>query len=285
VEAICKIGRSTKAGLGNETRYIGEKGIGFKSVFKVSDVVWITSGHYSFKFDKQEKLGMIAPIWEQFPEPRLRGYTSMLLQLSNDYNPTELIMEIRLLDPKLLIFLRKLRQINIRSYDGNGIFLERSLGRNETSAETDSLSIVNLQTRTRTSSASLWFKTTRFPVVHLPTDPKRPGSTQSEILLAFPISSSGNPKVESQNVHAFLPIRDYGFKVSTKVLAQIYADLADVYKVSDPSGLHPYCKSRRCRFFITMESKPTKIHSKGVFGCCQEDEQGEVALFLDAIPS
>jgi hypothetical protein len=117
VEAICKIGRSTKAGLGAVTRYIGEKGIGFKSVFKVADVVWISSGHYSFKFDKKETLGMIAPIWEKFPEGEnlLPGYTSILLQLSDDYNPEELVAEIKSLDPRLLIFLRNLRQINVTS--------------------------------------------------------------------------------------------------------------------------------------------------------------------------
>lgn len=62
VETICSVGASIKAGLGNSTRYIGEKGIGFKSVFKVAHTVWIKSSHYSFKFDRREKLGMIAPI-------------------------------------------------------------------------------------------------------------------------------------------------------------------------------------------------------------------------------
>jgi len=109
VESICKIGRSTKTGLGNATRYIGKKEIGFKSVFKVSQVVWICSGYYSFKFDKNEKLGMIAPIWTDFPGRRLAGYTSILLQLSKDYGPRQLITEIQSLDPRLLIFLRQLR--------------------------------------------------------------------------------------------------------------------------------------------------------------------------------
>src|SRR5262245_48631613 len=36
VEAICGIGRGHKAGVGNTTRYIDGKGIGFKSVFKVA---------------------------------------------------------------------------------------------------------------------------------------------------------------------------------------------------------------------------------------------------------
>jgi hypothetical protein len=54
IEASCRVGQSTKKGGDNATRYVGEKGIGFKSVFKAADIVWIKSGHYSFKFDKSQ---------------------------------------------------------------------------------------------------------------------------------------------------------------------------------------------------------------------------------------
>ena len=55
----------------------------------VADVVWISSREYSFKFDKSEPLGMIAPTWERFPEEVKPGYTSMLLQLSSECNAQE----------------------------------------------------------------------------------------------------------------------------------------------------------------------------------------------------
>jgi HSP90 family molecular chaperone len=73
VEALCRVGQSTKkvasasTSNNNATRYVGEKGIGFKSVFKAADVIWIASGEYEFKFDKRRPLGMIAPIWDAFP--------------------------------------------------------------------------------------------------------------------------------------------------------------------------------------------------------------------------
>ena len=73
VEAICAIGRSSKGGRDHRTdmqHRIGEKGVGFKSVFKIADVVWIKSGYYSFKLDKSQPLGMITPLREQFPKPR-----------------------------------------------------------------------------------------------------------------------------------------------------------------------------------------------------------------------
>ena len=37
---------------------------GFKSVFTVANVVHISSGPYTFKFDKSHDLGMLTPIWE-----------------------------------------------------------------------------------------------------------------------------------------------------------------------------------------------------------------------------
>lgn len=218
MEAICKIGRSTKVGLANTTRYIGEKGIGFKSVFKVSDVAWITSGHYSFKFDKKETLGMIAPIWEQFPEPPFCGQTSILLQLSKDYDPEELIAEIKSLDPRLLIFLRKLRQVNLMVLEKSEIW-RSTLRRHDVPFGNDGDHLIELWNNAECSS----LKSIIFPVNRLPPDPKRPGSSQSEILLAFPIAEGGDPWIESQKVYAFLPVRDYGFKVRAvpAILAKI----------------------------------------------------------------
>ncbi|KAG9544679.1 hypothetical protein KCU79_g16881, partial [Aureobasidium melanogenum] len=68
VNAICNINQSTKTLLKEGTRScIGEKGIGFKAVFKVSNQVWIRSNNYTFMFDKTTPLGMVDPIWADFP--------------------------------------------------------------------------------------------------------------------------------------------------------------------------------------------------------------------------
>lgn len=48
VRAICSTGESTKT---NTSGYIGEKGIGFKSVFKAASKVHIQSGPFSFFFE------------------------------------------------------------------------------------------------------------------------------------------------------------------------------------------------------------------------------------------
>ncbi|KAE9371829.1 hypothetical protein N431DRAFT_559247 [Stipitochalara longipes BDJ] len=90
VEALCRVGQSTKKCGENATRYVGEKGIGFKSVFKAADVVWISSGPCSFKFDKNKQLGIIAPIWDAFPVETLiiaAVHKALARTLGNNYNP------------------------------------------------------------------------------------------------------------------------------------------------------------------------------------------------------
>ncbi|KAK4647378.1 uncharacterized protein QC761_0000340 [Podospora bellae-mahoneyi] len=67
VRAICSAAESSKNVLpqkayAGERRLIGEKGLRFKSVFKVASSVWIRSGHYSFRFDRDGELGRIRPI-------------------------------------------------------------------------------------------------------------------------------------------------------------------------------------------------------------------------------
>lgn len=114
VQAICSINSSTKSGKSTDGEHIGEKGIGFKSVFKAADVVWISSGSFSFKFDKRHSpLGMVTPTWADFPEPIMPGFTSIYLQLSETYDEQTMIQELLMFDSNLLIFLRRSEEINL----------------------------------------------------------------------------------------------------------------------------------------------------------------------------
>lgn len=65
IRSICDVGKSTKKNRKREG-YIGEKGIGFKSVFMISSEPQIFSNGYSFKFKEispEEQLGFIVPYW------------------------------------------------------------------------------------------------------------------------------------------------------------------------------------------------------------------------------
>ena len=52
LRALCTVDESTKKVQGTSKEYTGEKGIGFKSVFRVADVVWIKSGALSVSLAK-----------------------------------------------------------------------------------------------------------------------------------------------------------------------------------------------------------------------------------------
>lgn len=218
VRAICNIGTSTKTGLGNATRYIGEKGIGFKSVFKVAKVVYISSGHFSFKFDKSEKLGLVAPIWCKFPQRPLQGYTSFLLELAEDCDETQIVKEIRELDAKILIFLRQLRHIVIDIQGPDGLRVSRKLEREDESAKGA------LFTTLRENDESSRFIIIRHTVKNLPREEKRPGCSQSELLLAFlALDPDKEAALRTQSVYAFLPVYDCGLKVRRKIAPFLFS--------------------------------------------------------------
>lgn len=199
INAISRIHKSTKTNDKSGEGYVGEKGIGFKSVFKVADVVWISSGYYSFKFDKRATLGMVTPIWDAFPVNTRPGYTEFYLQLSEDTDVEGIKKELLSLQPSLLLFLRRLHKINIDAPGHPRI----SLSCAQTSAE---------------HVLSCNGKSTEY-VVHqhllsnMPREERRPGIASTRILLAFPMNEDHEPIVTDQDVFAFLPIRSYGFKV------------------------------------------------------------------------
>jgi len=209
VRALCQIGRSTKTGLGRSTRYIGEKGIGFKSVFKVARMVYIHSRSFSFKLDPSQPVGIIAPVWAEFPEPTLPGYTSFYLLLAENCNEEELVQEVQGLDPTLLMFTRRLSQINLMVIRDDGPPWTQKLRREVLSQDALAVTVIH---RGSTSQSYVIFK---HLVSQLPLEERRPGCSESEILLAFPIAGSNmRPVSTTYPVYAFLPIRDYGFKVS-----------------------------------------------------------------------
>lgn len=214
VEAICKIGKSTKAGGENKTRYVGEKGIGFKSVFKVADVVHIASNFYTFKFDKNAPLGMIAPIWSPFPQAIRPGFTSIFFELSPKYDESELIAELQSLEARMLLFLRQVRHVNI--HINNHRKVTRSITRMPDQAQP-----VGRIVELREDDTIMRYVVTDHKVKNMPIEEKREGHTDTSVLLAFPISDKIEPVLEPQQAYAFLPIRNYGFQVSNLVRPEI----------------------------------------------------------------
>lgn len=209
VEAICAISRSTKSGKTNDGEHIGEKGIGFKSVFKAADVVWISSREFTFKFDKTKLLGMVAPIWTDFPETTRSGCTSIYLQLSKAYEEETLIHELLTFDTNLLIFLRRIKEINIRVTRRDEQVWEKTIRKIESRQGADRVTVLHA------GESTFQYLIRTHVIKDLPKEHKRLNWPQTKILLAFPTAEfPEQPRFVPQNVYAFLPIRNYGLKVT-----------------------------------------------------------------------
>lgn len=212
MEALCRIGNSTKKLVDRRKGFIGEKGIGFKSVFKVADIVHISSSAYSFRFDSSELLGMITPITESFPSAQyIEGQTQMLLDLKGTSELRSINKDLHEIEPQLLIFLRKLQKIIIHTPLVNREFeAEKTKYDEEFKGETMKLWRKELP---RKKEAITKYLIVRRAAGNLPLDSRRDGVTETEIVLAFPISEYGQPLLKSQDTYAYLPIGNYGFCV------------------------------------------------------------------------
>jgi hypothetical protein len=215
VDAICRIKMSTKAD--RSKGFIGEKGIGFKSVFKIADIVWISSRAYTFKFDRSTRLGMIAPIWESFPGVVKPAFSQFCLQLSKEKDSQadrNLHTQLRYFDSTLLLFLRKLKEIEIFIDDHDWKKrLTYHIARFDTTAHGGELITIKRKwTKTKKADETLHYFVVRHNTTDMPFERSRKGMEASEVVLAFPFIEN-KPAFHQQKAYAFLPIRESGFRV------------------------------------------------------------------------
>lgn len=182
--------------------------IGFKSVFKVADVVHISSGKYTFTLDRRDELGMITPRWA----PSLAvvpGCTTFDLELSDSADPRVLSAHLKDIQPALLLFLNKLRYMTIEGPIGpHGCTATIEIHRDDVDTNTVSLQRIE----NGRSSIQRYFRVTHVAQTN-PGEKRRKGVTRSDVVLAFPLTETEAPQISVQSVHAFLPLRSYGFTV------------------------------------------------------------------------
>ncbi|KAK0653514.1 hypothetical protein DIS24_g5933 [Lasiodiplodia hormozganensis] len=123
IKAICSASKTTKTRL---IGYIGEKGIGFKSVFKVAKKVHIQSEPYSFSFsyshgseDAEDGIGMITPIQEEYYELPGNVQTRFTLTLIAQSDFNKRAEDLRSIPDSLLLFLTKLRKLKLKIRDSS----------------------------------------------------------------------------------------------------------------------------------------------------------------------
>ncbi|KAK4140599.1 uncharacterized protein C8A04DRAFT_39752 [Dichotomopilus funicola] len=234
IDSLTDVVKSTKRvdKSSGQKGYIGEKGIGFKSVFKVADVVHIASGHYQFELDRNQPIGMILPIPSPFPYPRAdlvssdKHHTQFLLEVKRNDDFLEIERQLKKLNPELLLFLRKLKQLRLSFPDNRRfILLVRSVHlSNRDLGGGGGVEMITLKASiggigpggNMTQHREKKYVIYRHEVRDLPSDPVREGVSASEAILAFPFRSQTDngcvPVIESHKTFAFLPINDFGFK-------------------------------------------------------------------------
>lgn len=107
---------------------IGYLGVGFRSVFPVTDRPEIYSGNYSFRFDKEEctqefgdsSLYYFYPYWIEQPTEKIdRKQTTFILPFKTDEYYTKTVEQLEELGIHSLLFLRNIKNILIHNEENN----------------------------------------------------------------------------------------------------------------------------------------------------------------------
>ncbi|EON96180.1 putative ino80 chromatin remodeling complex protein [Phaeoacremonium minimum UCRPA7] len=226
--AICSVGKSSKTGAQG---YIGEKGIGFKSVFMAAWKAHIQSGSFSFSFTHRNGdsgMGMISPVWEEASDQPTSQLTRITLHL-HDTGDADVLKKTREiiqeqfeeLEETILLFMKNLRRVNVSFYDEDG---------DETSSAAYSIkrprTTFAILERTKTINGTTQTQVKHFHVTthqatnlaknenrtYSDTEEATRAYSKSQITLAFPVTEASVPVIEPQNVFVFLPVRPVGFK-------------------------------------------------------------------------
>ncbi|KAI1385608.1 uncharacterized protein F4822DRAFT_413682 [Hypoxylon trugodes] len=227
IRAICNIGKSSKTGAQD---YVGEKGIGFKSVFKVAWKVHIQSGYYSFTFTHRKGdsgIGMITPVWQEPTEQLTAPLTRMTLFLHGDDADGEgttqrqsILQQLNELQPAMLLFVKNLKRINVRIHNEDGSVISSFLSARNTLQGSH-----RLLEKAHIENGQTTYTRQKYHVVeslarNLPGNENREYTAQEEatraysnapVVLTFPLTDSDEPLIEPQEVFAFLPVRRVGF--------------------------------------------------------------------------
>lgn len=228
---LCKIGGSTKRSELTKTKasgYIGEKGIGFKSVFMVADKVQIYSNGFQFQFwhskenplwEKWKHATMIIPEWidevPNFVDPK---QTNIVLYLKPEIR-NKINAYLEEIHPSLLLFLRELKVIEVKG-DKDKV---RKMKLHEREGNVE---IVYDDNRS-------YYKVIKktFDVPKTIDEERRKDVDETEIILAFSLKEDFSPNTsDKQFVFAFLPVDNYGFKFIIQADFLLPANREDIIK-------------------------------------------------------
>jgi len=225
IRALCDIGKSTKDP--SNPRYIGQKGIGFKSVFRVTDAPEIHSKGFHIVFDAKNEnhLGYILPTWlsEDNRVPTLphlengsNAVTRISLPIKKEFSDKMtstakgLQAQFEDIQPNLLLFLHRLKSICVFDEEhSRKREMTASLVRKWKIAETLNRVMKLVSTGAKGKrKAQTWIllqNSLKVPLEHR-------NAKRTQLSVGFPVIESDKEALETQKVFAFLPLRSFGFK-------------------------------------------------------------------------
>ncbi|XP_034083344.1 protein NO VEIN isoform X4 [Gymnodraco acuticeps] len=262
IKAICDVGRSTKGK--HKYGYIGQKGIGFKSVFKVTDCPEIHSNGFHLRFDKScGPMGYILPHWMEEERPldtQLLGNqhswtTKICLPLRSESHQTRNLFHD--VHPSLLLFLHRLRSISIYNQSEKRFvtMTRKDLSHNMLEVE-------------HTEGIERWL------VVKTVVQPKKikENVDSTELALAFQLDNNITEgdivcQPQKQPVFAYLPLRSFGFRFIIQGDFDIPSSREDVDR---DSSWNQWLRSEIPQLFLkAMDVFTDHPEFKGLKGLCQ----------------
>ncbi|KAK3187921.1 hypothetical protein Dsin_027482 [Dipteronia sinensis] len=281
IRALCDVGNSTKKGSG--AGYIGQKGIGFKSVFRVTDAPEIHSNGFHVKFDISE--GQIGFVLPTVVSPcniamlsRLASKDPILLdnscwntcirlpfrsELSEGIIINNIIAMFSDLHPSLLLFLHRLQCIVFRNMLNDSLIVMRK--------EMVGNGIVKVSCG---EEKMTWFVASK----KLQADVMRSDVQTTEIAIAFTLQeTNGNyrPLLDQQPVFAFLPLRTYGLKF---ILQGDFVLPSSREEVDGNSPWNQWLLSEFPGLFVSAEKSFCDLP------CFRENPAKAVAAFMSFVP-
>ncbi|KAH0448721.1 hypothetical protein IEQ34_022521 [Dendrobium chrysotoxum] len=282
MRALCDVGNSTKKG--SSGGYIGQKGIGFKSVFRVTDAPEIHSNGFHVKFDINDgQIGFVLPtiippcdidlfrrqMMCDFDQPHATFWNSCIVlpfkpELKRGKGMSRILSMFSDIHPHLLLFLRHLKCIRYKNMISNELVVFRR--------ESDENGMVTISIGKNKMS---WLLVNR----NLKPALIRPEVQTTKITLAFPLEESEmskyKAKLDQQHVFAFLPLRKYGLKF---ILQCDFILPSSREEVDGNSAWNQYLLSRIPELFVSAEE------SFCALPCFQDNLGKAVTTFMSFVP-
>lgn len=247
IEAICAIGASTKGK--HQHGYIGRKGIGFKSVFTVTNSPFIKSNGYSIKFDiTNNSFGYIVPIWLNSDESLhlddlVRSYTNSKSNITCIHLPLKSLTErerhkshsltksFNDIQSSLLLFLNRLKSIRLFNnvYNTKSIYQRNDI--NENLIEIDETIENSNENVTKTNKK--WLINRKTLIVPEKIDKPNESIKSTDLCLAFPLYNHDYEILPKLDVYAYLPLRSFNFKFIIQADFQVPASRQDLMHNSE----------------------------------------------------